>query len=36
MEMEMGFTFLSFFGPIIALLIGGAITLGLDWWRRRK
>jgi hypothetical protein len=36
MDMEMSFTFLSFAGPIVALLIGGLITIGLDYWRRRK
>jgi hypothetical protein len=35
-ELDMSFPILSFVAPIIALAIGGAITLALDYFYRSK
>lgn len=35
MDMEMGFSLLSFAAPALAVVIGGLVMLGLDWWWRR-
>jgi hypothetical protein len=33
-ETEMGFSLWSYLAPAIAVLIGGVITLIIDWWRQ--
>jgi hypothetical protein len=32
----MNFSFLSFAAPIVAVVIGGVIVIGLDYWRQRR
>jgi len=35
-EMEMSFSLMSYLAPVVAVIVGGLITLALDWRRHGR
>jgi hypothetical protein len=33
-EFEMSFSLMSYLAPVAAIIVGGLITLAVDWWRQ--